>query len=381
MAPDAPVAEVEVEVECDDAAVLDVMAMPGAGSGSKTAAGANSRAWVASHAELLESSVLWPFTRRGNANMLALVALSLVLLVVGAEVCDNVESCMANPWAAWGTYKSTSYCEQARPDHFMSEHANSVSNIAFVAVGFVMWACGAADTVRERSAVPVMSRNAAESRRRNHLTTFPVFSFLFGLSAVMLGFCSFVFHAHSSRFTQQLDVGGIYWVLAAPLFYTPLLFVNVNMARVRLVVLRAALIVLTLTTDVLMTWFKWSISASNAMKWMISFIVVLACLCMLVRKVPRLALLCVPHGQDRRRWTWRRFILLGSGALATLGLAYLSRELDVTGKWCNPTSFLQGHAVWHVLVAAPLLMAYLMLRSEVIFYEDEPAEDKGKLPA
>jgi hypothetical protein len=146
-------------------------------------------------------------------------------------------------------------------------------------------------------------------------------------------------------------------------------------------VLRAALIVLTLTTDVLMTWFKWSISASNAMKWMISFIVVLACLCMLVRKVPRLALLCVPHGQDRRRWTWRRFILLGSGALATLGLAYLSRELDVTGKWCNPTSFLQGHAVWHVLVAAPLLMAYLMLRSEVIFYEDEPAEDKGKLPA
>jgi hypothetical protein len=32
-------------------------------------------------------------------------------------------------------------------------------------------------------------------------------------------------------------------VLAAPLFYTPLLFVNVNMARVRLVVLRAALVV------------------------------------------------------------------------------------------------------------------------------------------
>ncbi len=136
----------------------------------------------------------------------------LVLLVGLAEVCDNVESCMANPWAARGKYsvKPNRYCEQARPDHFMSEHANSVSNIGFFAVGLVMWACGAADAVRERSAVPVISRNAAESRRRNHLTVFPVFSFLFGMSAIMLGLFSFAYHAHSSTLTQQLDVGGIY---------------------------------------------------------------------------------------------------------------------------------------------------------------------------
>lgn len=171
---------------------------------------------MASHAELLDSSVLWPFTRRGGVWVISLVALVLVLLLGLAEVCDNVESCMANPWAAWGQYKPTKYCEQARPDHFMSQHANSVSNIGFFAVGLVMWACGAADAVRERSAVPVISRNAADSRRRNHLTVFPVFSFLFGMSAIMLGLFSFAYHAHSSTLTQQLDVGGIYWVLAAP---------------------------------------------------------------------------------------------------------------------------------------------------------------------
>ncbi len=46
MVPNAPVVEVDVNVKCDDAAVLDVgaIAMPGAGSGSKTAAGANRRA-------------------------------------------------------------------------------------------------------------------------------------------------------------------------------------------------------------------------------------------------------------------------------------------------------------------------------------------------
>ena len=286
--PESPVA-VEVEVTSDAVAVPGSSASQGNSSSSKKKSNnrSSSSAWVATHDEMLSSSVLWPYTLRGSAWVLSMCALVLVLLVVAAEVCDNVESCMANPWARWGAWSGTGYCEEAHPQRFMAEHANSVSNIGFFGVGFVVLLCGAADAVRERSSVPVLSRHAAALRRRNHLTVFPVFSALFGLSCLGVGFFSFAFHAHSSRFTQQLDVAGIYWVLAAPLWYMHLLFVDVDMSRVRLVVLRAALCVLTLTTDVLMTWYKWSISAMNAMIWMISLLIVLACLCMAMRKVPQ----------------------------------------------------------------------------------------------
>ena len=42
----------------------------------------------------------------------------------------------------------------------------------------------------------------------------------------------------------------------------------------------------------------------------------------------------------------------GKKALVILGLfvlAFLFRQLDVTGTLCNPGSWFQGHAVWHVL--------------------------------
>jgi hypothetical protein len=44
--------------------------------------------------------------------------------------------------------------------------------------------------------------------------------------------------------------------------------------------------------------------------------------------------------------------------LALLGAAGLASLLDVTRVWCEPTSWLQGHAVWHVLSAAALLAFY-----------------------
>ena len=42
----------------------------------------------------------------------------------------------------------------------------------------------------------------------------------------------------------------------------------------------------------------------------------------------------------------------GKKALVILGLfvlAFLFRQLDVSGTLCDPGSWFQGHAVWHVL--------------------------------
>jgi hypothetical protein len=43
-------------------------------------------------------------------------------------------------------------------------------------------------------------------------------------------------------------------------------------------------------------------------------------------------------------------VLLGAAALASLA--------DVTRAWCDPASWLQGHALWHVLSALALAQLF-----------------------
>jgi hypothetical protein len=44
--------------------------------------------------------------------------------------------------------------------------------------------------------------------------------------------------------------------------------------------------------------------------------------------------------------------------LALLAAAAVCSALDVTRVWCDPTSWLQGHAAWHVLSACALAAFY-----------------------
>ena len=44
------------------------------------------------------------------------------------------------------------------------------------------------------------------------------------------------------------------------------------------------------------------------------------------------------------------------GAVAALAVAAAFSLADVTRAWCEPTSWLQGHALWHVLSAAALVL-------------------------
>ncbi|HXK25647.1 MAG TPA: ceramidase domain-containing protein [Myxococcota bacterium] len=57
-------------------------------------------------------------------------------------------------------------------------------------------------------------------------------------------------------------------------------------------------------------------------------------------------------------------------ALLLLGAAALASLADVTRAWCDPTSWLQGHALWHVLSA-------LALASLFRFYASLPSARAG----
>ena len=61
-------------------------------------------------------------------------------------------------------------------------------------------------------------------------------------------------------------------------------------------------------------------------------------------------------GQPPLRW-----LALAGVALA---LALVFRQLDVAGRFSSPDSWLQGHALWHILTSASLGGMYLYHRLE-----------------
>jgi hypothetical protein len=75
-----------------------------------------------------------------------------------------------------------------------------------------------------------------------------------------------------------------------------------------------------------------------------------------------------------QEWTLRRrdgpsaaYRIYGVG-LALLSAAAVASLLDVTRAACNPESWLQGHAVWHVLSALALVAFFVFYRSLSIPY-------------
>jgi hypothetical protein len=64
-------------------------------------------------------------------------------------------------------------------------------------------------------------------------------------------------------------------------------------------------------------------------------------------------------------WAMARRMRAGAGSLAAallplglIGIGYGVRALDVSRAWCDPASWLQGHALWHLLSAASLYAAW-----------------------
>ncbi len=51
-------------------------------------------------------------------------------------------------------------------------------------------------------------------------------------------------------------------------------------------------------------------------------------------------------------------------ALALLIGGITAHKLDLRGVWCWPSSWFQGHAIWHLATAGALHSVYLYLRSE-----------------
>ena len=259
--------------------------------------------------------------------------LALVLLVIG--VCRHYQG--RDVWGGWAEsveLRHPAYAERVHLDDVLRTQSDTWSNLAYVLVGFYALALGWHDLRRQAPA------NAG------YLIHIPAMSILFGAACCFLGFGSGLFHASLTRLGQQLDVAAMY----SPL----VVFIAINVGR-WVPSLNAGdgragvptwpiLAGLALVTCFLLYEYKWSMRSSLVLPTLILIVA---------------AFVVGDRFQRRRRLSVPLMLL----SLAALVAARICWVMDVKGSFSGPDTWLQGHAVWHLLTALSLA-SYLPLLSD-----------------
>ncbi len=210
------------------------------------------------------------------------------------------------------------FCEAARPTGW-AQPSDTYSNLGYVLAGLLLLGYAAAQ--------PLIPNGANLLRRA------PAYANVFGLAIIAIGLGSLLFHGTLTFAGQFTDLLGMYLFSNLLLVYNlaRLLRLKGGALAALYVGLTAALAALMLVApDFRRVPFAAGIAAALILE------VVLA-----VRLKPRM----------QPAW-------LLSG-LASFGLAYVVWTLDNTGVWCDPNSWIQGHALWHLFGALATVLAFI----------------------
>lgn len=218
------------------------------------------------------------------------------------------------PWQTLAQYgpPNVKWCEE-RLCALVNEPANAWSNLAFVAAAL---------------AVAALARRGAPLRS-TALRAYPAL-------LVLLGACSFAYHATNVLVTQLLDFFGMYLLCLSLL--------AINAARLGRLAPRRVIPASLLGSAALSLVTGLLTRAGAPIQALVGALIAAVVATELRCPGPR---------------PGRTFAL----ALALLGAAALCSALDVTRVWCDPADHvLQGHAVWHVLSAGGLVAAFVHYR-------------------
>ncbi|MCA2981005.1 MAG: ceramidase domain-containing protein [Myxococcaceae bacterium] len=219
--------------------------------------------------------------------------------------------CPWGPVREWGGLPNVKWCEETLCA-FVAEPANTWSNLAFLVTAVVLFAVTRKETSRTERFWPV--------------------------AAFWVGATSFAYHASVTFVLQVFDFFGMYF------FFSLVLLLNLvrlgKLSKERLFpTLWACIVGLTALTVVVA-------KASLPVQGIIAV--------MLLAGIVTEAWATVTQ-KTQVRW----FL----GALAFIGVAGAFSAADVSRRWCDPADHLvQGHAIWHVLNAVGIGLAYVHYR-------------------
>jgi hypothetical protein len=220
------------------------------------------------------------------------------------------------------------YCEYNDVSRFFHQSMNTYSNLVYFFFGVFICQIAWEDWKNEGQI------------SKNRLENFPLLSASMGLCFVYLSFGSAFFHASLTWFGQRVDMNGTYGISIILLcigFYHVLHKIELSDAQknIFIVVLWA----------IIFSFYKIALMISS------SILVPILILVLLI-------LIGINYLQFRKE----RSIILAILSVVCIIVAIKIRTLDVQKINCDPHSWYQGHAVWHLLTAMSSLCSYSFFR-------------------
>jgi hypothetical protein len=243
-------------------------------------------------------------------------------LILSALVWMSLASVSAATWDAMQPSTclatGTCFCESVQMGESLRQPANAISSFGFVLVGLLIAA-------------------ASLGLTRPSAKLLPTYGVALGLMAVIVGLGSAFYHASLTFTGQFFDILGMYLMASFVLVYALQRLYNLSSRNS---------ILLYVVLNLLLTGLQILIPDLRRYTFAIVLIVGLIAEFIYLRRHPIIT---------------ARWLYLGLGLFA---LAYVIWILDNSHTLCAPDSFLQGHAIWHLLGACATGCLFLYYASE-----------------
>ena len=218
------------------------------------------------------------------------------------------------------------YCEFNNVSDLFHQKFNTYSNLAYFFFGVLVFQIGLNDF--------------KTNNNQNRLQQFPALSVLMGSCLIHLSFGSAFFHASLTYIGQRVDMNGTYSIsivlLGIALYHV---FTKIEFSDK---VKKVWIIFLILT---IFAFIKIALLISST-KLLLGMILIQTLLVLII------------YFQNRKE----KSLILAISSLILMIIALKIRTLDVQKIDCNPHSFYQGHAIWHLLTALSSFCSYAFFR-------------------
>jgi len=238
---------------------------------------------------------------------------------------------VAGGWLGADVGRGSGFCERPHDIDLLVQPANSLSNAGFVVAGLaIAWYAGR----RQRLGDVLVSR--------------PGLPTAYAAVTVLLGPASAAMHATQSELGGHLDLLSMYLIASFAAAYALVRLVrqgSVFFFQVFLLLVAGCELVGTIGGSVPV------VHESGNLAFGLLLVSAIALEVVLWRRAD--------PARTELRW--------GAGAVAAMGFAFVIWNL-AQGPWCAPTSWVQGHAAWHLLDAVAAYLLFRLYASERVHH-------------
>jgi hypothetical protein len=228
------------------------------------------------------------------------------------------------------------FCEFHGLDLSIRQPVNAWSNMSFIFFGIVILVYGFEDQY-----------NKFEDKI-NYIKMYSSFSFVLGLSMIFLGFGSFLFHASMIDFSSRLDITGVVMSCIIVFSYSILRLLSlINYRQSKLFFLKTYRMYIFLILIFSILFFIFNFRGRE-----VTLLLVLGTIAITI------------YTQIK----YNPIIKLKYFTAAFVSIT-VSIILWLLDKFliCEPESYIQLHAVWHILTSLTVFLIYTFYRSELLF--------------